>query len=66
MTEAEARGHLQDMLASFTAGSVLMLLSELYRERAEQAGDAGAADEYRRAEDTLFVVALGIDAIRPG
>lgn len=62
MTEAEARGHLRDMLASFTAGSVLMLLAELYRD---EAGKAGAADEYRRAEATLFVVALGIDAVRP-
>lgn len=65
MTEAEARGHLRDMLATFTAGSVLMLLAELYRERAEQVRDAGVADEYRRAEVALFVVALGIDAIRP-
>ena len=65
MTETEARDHLRAMLKRFTAGGILMLLAELYSEDADGAADARVAAEYRRAEAALFVLALGVDAVRP-
>jgi hypothetical protein len=68
MTEPEARRHLRDMLESFTPGSILHLLSELFAESAEQArqqGDEGTEEQHRHVEATLFVVGLGIDAACP-
>lgn len=65
MTEAEARDHLRAMLSRFTCGGILMLLAELYSEDADRAADARVAAEYRRAEAALFVLGIGIDAIRP-
>lgn len=68
MSESDAKVQLREMLASLTAGSVLHLLAEVFREDAEVArreGDDPAADECENIEATLFVVGLGIDAARP-
>ena len=68
MSENEAKQQLREMLGTLTAGSVLHLLAEVFREDAEVArrdGDDLAADECENIEATLFVVGLGIDAARP-
>ena len=68
MSESEAKKQLRQMLGSLTAGSVLHLLAEVFREAAEAArrdGDNIAADECEKVDATLFVVGLGIDAARP-
>jgi len=68
MTEDEAKQQLRMMLGSLTAGSVLHLLAELFREDAADArrdGDDLAAGECERVDAALFVVGLGIDAARP-
>lgn len=68
MTENQARTQLRQMLRTFTAGSVLHLLAELFAERAAAArrdGDDRAAVRCDTAGATLFVVGLGIDAACP-
>jgi len=68
MTEATARKHLMEMLKRFTPGSVLHLLSDIYRSTAEDASndnDARTHGRCKSVEQTLFVVGLGIDATCP-
>ena len=68
MTEKQAKEQLRRMLATFTPGSVLHLLAELFAERAEaarRAGDDLTAGRCDNAQATLFVVGLGIDAACP-
>lgn len=68
MTEKKAKKQLRRMLESLTPGTVLSLMSEIFRDDAEEArraGDDVAQRQCRNAEATLIVVGLGIDAIRP-
>ena len=68
MTEKKAKRQLRRMLDSFTAGTVLHFLADLFRDDAEEAREAGddlAARQCRRVEATLFVMGMGIDAARP-
>ncbi len=68
MSEKQAKKQLRKMLDTFTAGTVLHLLGEVFRDHAEKArkaGDATAIEQCRNVEATLFVVGLGIDAARP-
>jgi hypothetical protein len=68
MTEDQAKRQLQEMLRSFTPGSVLSLLADLYREAAAGARRQNDVTSYRRCrmvEGTLIVVGLGIDAACP-
>jgi hypothetical protein len=68
MTENRAKRQLANMLRSFTAGSVLSLLAEVYRAMAEQARQDNDRTSYRQCrmvEGTLIVVGLGIDAACP-
>jgi len=68
VSENDAKVQLRVMLGSLTAGSVLHLLAEVFREDADAArrdGDDLAAEECERVDATLFVVGLGIDASRP-
>ena len=68
MTEKKAKQHLRQILETLTAGSILHLLSEVFREEAEEArlaGDVRVYKQSRNVEATLFVVGLGIDAARP-
>ena len=68
MTEAQAKQHLLDMLGSFTAGSVLHLLSEVIRE-AEEARldglDAAAEERVWEVESFLWVAGYGLLAALP-
>ena len=68
MSENDAKVQLRVMLVSLTAGTVLHLLAEVFREDAEaarRADDDLAAEQCESVEATLFVVGLGIDAARP-
>ena len=68
MTEARAKKRLRRLLRSFTAGTLLHLLADLFQEaaaRARAAHDRRAVRRYRRAAQALFVVGLGIDAACP-
>jgi hypothetical protein len=68
VNEQTAKKQLRNMLDTFTAGTVLHLLGEVFRDDAEEArqvGDAAAVDQCRNVEATLFVVGMGIDAARP-
>lgn len=68
MTEKQAKRQLEEMLKSYTAGSVLHLLGEIDREAAEQARQGDDSTAYQQAksvEQTLFVLGLGVDAACP-
>lgn len=58
MTEKKAKRELRRMLDDFTTGTLLHFLDDLFR-------DDLAAGQCQRAEATLFVVGMGIDAARP-
>lgn len=68
MTEATARKHLAAMLGSFTGGTILHLLAEVFRAKAEEAhqdGDDVAAKQFQEVAAALYVVGLGLDAACP-
>lgn len=67
MTDEAARKQLNQMLGSFTAGSVLHLLGEVIESMAVEAteGDEARHEQYRIVAATLFAVGLGIDAACP-
>ncbi|WP_435017971.1 hypothetical protein TA3x_005594 [Tundrisphaera sp. TA3] len=68
MKEEAARKQLQTMLNSFSPGSVLMLIGQVFGERAEAAREAGSeviAGNLKEAEAAMNVVGLGLDAILP-
>ena len=68
MSENKAKEKLRAKLASFTPGSVLHLLAELFAEQAEaarQGGDDPTAVRCDNARATLFVVGVGIDSACP-
>lgn len=68
MREDRAKKQLATMLRTFTAGSVLHLLADIFGESAEEArqdGDATAHEQFTLAHAALVVVGLGIDAICP-
>ena len=64
----EGKEQLERMLQSFTSGSILHLLAELYQQAADDARNADDAQAYQQAklvESTLIVVGIGIDAASP-
>ena len=68
MREKKAKKQFEFMLNSFSPGSVLMLLGEVFGEWAEEAragGSVGMADNLKEAEATMTVVGQGLDAILP-
>jgi len=67
MKEEEAKQQLKRMLQSFTAGSILHLLGDLFGESAKKVGrqNQQASKRHKMVEATLFVVGLGIDAVSP-
>lgn len=68
MKEARAKKQLQRLLGSFTAGTILHLLSDVFRDRAAQARATNQRRVYRRCRriaQALLVVGLGIDAPCP-
>lgn len=64
MKPKAAKRHLRSMLGSFTLGSVLHLLGEMFEE-AGRDDDLGRRDLCLSVARTLFVVDLGIDAACP-
>ena len=64
--ETRAKQLLADMIAHFTAGSVLHLLGEVLRESAPAELDPDRAESLRDAAGMLFVVGIGLDAVWPG
>jgi hypothetical protein len=67
MTESQAKARLRRMLTSLTAGSLLHLLADLFREAGDRPRrrDQPARDKLRDVAATLFVVGLGVDAVCP-
>ncbi len=68
MTEEKAKKQLTTMLRSFTPGSILHLLAEVYRESAERARrrrDQTLYEQCRTVEAALIVVGYGVDAAHP-
>jgi hypothetical protein len=68
MTEAQAKEHLRDMLASFRPGSVLHPLAQVIRE-AEEASlgelDEAAKERVREAEGFLWIAGYGLMSALP-
>ena len=68
MSEAQAKQHLKDILASFSPGTILHLLGQVIRE-AEEARLGGldevAEERVRDAEACLWVASYGIEAALP-
>lgn len=64
MDEAEAKKTLKKMLKSFTPGSILHLLADLFREDAEKAS-AQARERLKTIEHALVIVGMGVDAACP-
>jgi hypothetical protein len=68
MTESQAKRKLRGMLRSLTAGSLLHLLADLFRESTvstRRGSKQRARDKVREVAATLFVVGLGVDAVAP-
>ncbi len=68
MTDDAATRQLKRMLESFTVGSVLHLLAEIFEEIAKEArqdGDEIRYEQCRTVAATLFTVGLGVDSACP-
>jgi hypothetical protein len=68
MTDQTARRQLKRMLKSFTQGSILHLLGEVFEEMSEKAaqdGDVVRQEQCDSVAKTLFVVGLGLDSACP-
>jgi hypothetical protein len=68
MNEAQAKKQLKKMLADLTAGSILHLLANVFRESAEEAkrdGDLASYRQFTLVEHTLIVMGMGVDAANP-
>ena len=65
MNEQHAKQLLADLLARFTAGSILHLLAEVLRDSADEPDEA-ATEAVRDAVGALFVLGVGLNAVWPG
>lgn len=68
MTEETAKKHLAQMLKSFTAGSILHMLADLFNESAEQDrlnDETTRAEQCRTVGTALVVMGYGVDAAVP-
>ena len=68
MTESQIKTQLKAMMVARTPGTVLHLLGEIFRERADAAqrgNDPGAHERAKNVESALFVVGMGVDAAYP-
>lgn len=66
--EATAKAQLSRILGSFTPGSVLHLLSDIFEaaaEEARQSDDAALFERCKVVQHTLFVVGMGVDGAMP-
>jgi hypothetical protein len=68
MNESRAKRRLRRLLRSYTAGTILHLLADVFREAGKQARATNNPHTFRkcrRVAQALFVVGLGIDAAYP-
>ena len=68
MKPEKAKRQLERMLLSFSPGSVLMLLGEVFQEMGRETREGGSeviADAAKIAEASLTVLGLGLDALLP-
>ncbi|MCE9566994.1 MAG: hypothetical protein K8U57_33750 [Planctomycetes bacterium] len=65
MDETRAKQLLAEMLSDFTPGSILHLLGNVLRENAPDNMDETARQQLASAEEALFVVGVGLDAVCP-
>ncbi len=68
MSEVQAKKQLKKMLRTLTAGSVLHLLADVFKQSAEEAkrdGDVASHRQFKLVENTLIVVGMGVDAANP-
>lgn len=68
MKPEDAKRQLGKMLLSYSPGSVLMLLGEVFGEWADEGREGGSvviADNLKQAEATMIVVGFGLDGILP-
>ena len=65
VNESQAKQQLADMLARFTAGSLLHLLAEVLKDSAGELDEA-ATEAMRDAAGALFVLGIGLNAVWPG
>lgn len=66
--EATAKAQLSRILGSFTPGSMLHLLSDLFEtaaEEARQVDDAALFERCKLVQHTLLVVGIGVDGAMP-
>lgn len=68
MKELQAKKILRKLLRDFTAGSILHLLADVYRENAVEASqceDEMAFERCKSLEAALYVVGIGVDGACP-
>jgi hypothetical protein len=65
MNEAQAKQLLSDMLARFTAGSLLHLLAEVLKDHVGER-DETTHEAVRDTLGALFVLGVGLNAVWPG
>lgn len=68
MTEAQAKQHLLDILASFSPGTALHLIAQVVREAEEErlgSLDEVAEERVREVQAALWVFGYGLDATLP-
>jgi hypothetical protein len=68
MKPEKAKRQLERMLLSFSPGSVLMLLGEVFQEMGRETREGGSeviADNDQIGEASLTVLGLGLDALLP-
>jgi hypothetical protein len=63
--ETQAKQLLSDLLARFTAGSILHLLADVLKDRAGEQDEA-TDEAVRDALGALFVFGVGLNAVWPG
>lgn len=67
MTEKQAKRQIKKMLRSYTAGSVVHLLADIYAERAAKAvrrHDMVLSDRCKQVQHALIVLGMGVDSVR--
>lgn len=67
MTDKQAKRQIKKMLRSYTVGSVVHLLADVYAERAAKAvrsRDIVLSDRCRQVQHALIVLGMGVDLVR--
>lgn len=67
MTEKQAKRQVKKLLRTFTVGSVLHLLADIYAERSAKAlrsRDIVLSDRCKQVQHALIVLGMGVDSVR--